>query len=138
MTALTTPLQLKETQWDLKEKDDTIKKKDAKIKQLRDLNEAMRKGLRTEVQTALHEYGRGGQRGAKAAAVLKIATMEDGSMEEEEEQDPVFRRIVDHFKRDGKGNFKTSIRHFAMELMTDDVSAETAAKRYRSASSSSR
>jgi hypothetical protein len=86
------------------------------------------------LKDALKSFGNGPDRQAKSNARYKMATMEEESREEEEDQDPVYKRIAEHFARDGKGNFKLHVRELAMELMPHDISAENAAKRYSTSS----
>jgi hypothetical protein len=105
--------QLKEKDWALKEKEDIVKEQDTKLEQLRDMNELLRSQLRGDLKGALQSFGNGRDRQAKSDARYKMATMEKEGMEEEEDQDPVYTRIAEHFARDGKGNFKLHVRELA-------------------------
>jgi hypothetical protein len=128
VSCLTLPpysFQYKNLLWTQKDQEDTIKQQSTEIKQLREMNDFMRKGLRTELEDALQSFG---GRQAKQRAAVKIATMdEDSRGNESEEQDQVYKWIGEHFARNGKGNFQLHVRELAMKLMTRDVSAETAA-----------
>ena len=62
------------------------------------------------------------------ARVASLATMDEEHREDEDEQDPVLQVIIDHFKRDGSGNFELPVRKMALELMTRDISLETASQ----------
>ena len=99
-----------------------MKEQDAKIEQLRDMNEMLRSQLRGDLKDALRSFGNGPDRQAKSNARCKMATMEEEGREEEEDQDPVYKRIAEHFARDGKGNFKLHVRELAMELT--DIASE--------------